>query len=221
MKEIADILGIFPYAHHAYGIESYDIIHEYIKKFIPKNECSYIISRHYDSFKINDIRSIKSLQSEKTEKPVVFILSFSTINSESQNALLKMIEEPSKNTYFIFIFPNIKKLLSTLQSRLSLISISQKTIKNTKKKIEVDNFIDMNLQQRLDYIKKITDKKSKIIITRADILSFLNNLETRLSHTKTTYSQQIMIESIFNARDAIHKKSSSIKMILEMLAINI
>ena len=209
-----------PYSHHAYGIESSQNITELLKDIIPREECSYIFDRHYDSFKIDDARAIKSLQTEKTEKAAVFILSFILMNREAQNALLKALEEPTPNTYFILVFPNVKKLLPTLQSRLSLIRLNTEgSVDDTERKIVLKDFIAMTLQERFNLIKESTDKKSEESMTKSDVLTFLNDLELHL-HTEKNKKPETL-ETLFKARDYLGSNGASVKMILEMVAIHL
>jgi len=208
-----------PYSHHAYGIESSENILKAVKGQIPFEECSYIFDRHYESFKINDARAIKSLQAEKTEKAAIFIISFTLINREAQNALLKVLEEPTANTYFILIFPNIKKLLPTLQSRLSYIRLQREDRKDRERKINMKEFIGMSLEERFKIIKQLTDKKSAEPIGKSDILFFLNDLEMYF-HTSENKNPEAL-DSLFKARSYLDANGASTKMILEMIAIHI
>ena len=210
----------FPYSHHAYGIESSQNVTNTLKEMIPREECSYIFDRHYDSFKIDDARAIKSLQAEKTEKAAVFILSFILINREAQNALLKVLEEPTPNTYFILIFPNTKKLLPTLQSRLSVIRMQIKDmVDEAERRIVLSSFMSMSLQERFETIKGLTDKKSEAPITKSDVLTFLNDCEVYFHEQKI--NKPDVLDTVFKARDYLGANGASVKMILEMLAIHL
>lgn len=208
-----------PYSHHAYGIESSENITPELKRSIPFEECSYIFDRHYDSFKIDDARAIKSLQAEKTEKAAVFIISFTLMNREAQNALLKVLEEPTANTYFVLIFPNVKQLLPTLQSRMQLIRLRNDGQHSKERKIVVSDFISMSLQKRFDTIKKLTDKKSEEPLLKSDVLNFLNDLENHFHYEKNKNPE--IIDSVFKARSYLGANGASTKMILEMIAMNI
>ncbi|MCA9352356.1 hypothetical protein KC866_03115 [Patescibacteria group bacterium] len=208
-----------PYSHHAYGIESDQDIIAQTKSVIPKDECSYIFDRHYDSFKIDDARAIKSLQAEKTEKAAVFIISFTVINNEAQNALLKVLEEPTANTYFILIFPNAKKLLPTLQSRLSLVHVDITEGNDTERKLPVSSFITMSLQERFDTIKELTDKKNTDALSKSDMLLFLNDLERYLN--EQSVKQADVFDVVFRARSYLNANGASHKMILDMIAMHV
>lgn len=206
-----------PFLHHAYGIESAHSIAADIEMVIPRSEFSYVVHKHYDSLKIADARQIKSLQSEKTEKASLFILEFTLINREAQNTLLKVLEEPTANTYFILVFPNRKMLLPTLQSRLQFINYQSKVEKHTESVIDVADFVESTLQSRFDVIKKLTDKKSDTPLKKSDCMRFLNTLEEYLHEHKQLKNLHV----VFKARQYLSANGASVKMILEMLAIEI
>ncbi|MCA9353036.1 hypothetical protein KC901_02535 [Patescibacteria group bacterium] len=209
-----------PYSHHAYGIESSHNVIEQLKNIIPINDCSYIFDKEYDTFKIDDARAIKSLQSEKTEKAAIFILRWTLINTEAQNALLKVLEEPTPNTYFILLFPNAKMLLPTLQSRLSMLYHQEGEHDDTReRKIILSSFLTMSLQERFDIIKQLTDKKSENTLTKADVLLFLNDLERYLHEQKNIDSETM--GTVFEARNYLEAKGASMKMILDTIAMHL
>lgn len=211
-----------PYSHHAYGIESPHSLREMVKSNIPLESCSYIFDKTYDSFKIDDAREVKQLQSEKTEDASVFILEFSIINNEAQNALLKVLEEPAANTYFILIFPNTRYLLPTLQSRLSLVRSDMSQKSDEKSRLDFTSFFNMNLQERLAFIKQITDKKQDPLLKKSEVGAFLNEAETYYSKKTDKSKHDIAImEGIFNSRNYLQAKGASNKMILENLALQI
>ena len=74
----------------------------------------------FKSLKVDDIRNLKSiiLQSSMIDKDRFIILDdIELFNKNSLNALLKIIEEPSKRNYFILINNRTKPILDTIKSR--------------------------------------------------------------------------------------------------------
>tara|TARA_Y100000816_G_C26106610_1_gene588291 strand:- start:826 stop:1761 length:936 start_codon:yes stop_codon:yes gene_type:complete len=105
-------------------LETSDIYYQY------KNEIfQNIISLHgsnYDTVKIENIRNLKKniLQSSLLNNDRFIILDDAELfNINSLNALLKIIEEPNKNNYFILINNKSKPLLDTIRSRCIEIKI--------------------------------------------------------------------------------------------------
>tara|TARA_A100001011_G_C14236739_1_gene811361 strand:+ start:625 stop:1569 length:945 start_codon:yes stop_codon:yes gene_type:complete len=80
----------------------------------------YLNLHEGDNIKIDDVRNLKDLLLKSTlnNKPrFVVINEVEYLNINSINALLKVIEEPSDNNYFILINNNQAELIETLSSR--------------------------------------------------------------------------------------------------------
>ncbi len=83
-----------------------------------------------DGKKNISVAQIRSLRSEAYVKPHiaacrVFIIDMAdTMNEQSQNALLKVLEEPPGGTYFLLIAESKASLLDTIISRCTVLSLS-------------------------------------------------------------------------------------------------
>lgn len=92
-----------------------------------------LINQEGESIKIKTIREIKeklsfsAYQANKTRYFVFLDAHLTTI--PAQNALLKSIEEPPKNTQIILITNNPQKLLDTIRSRCQLIILGDQNEK--------------------------------------------------------------------------------------------
>ncbi|MDB9760865.1 AAA family ATPase [Pelagibacteraceae bacterium] len=99
-----------------------DINSNFYKSVLNKT-CSDIIFLNIDegeNIKIDDIRNLKSVlsRSSLSNKPrFVVIDEVEYINSNSANALLKTLEEPSANNYFVLINNQQSDLIETISSR--------------------------------------------------------------------------------------------------------
>ena len=102
----------------------------------------YISGADFKTITIEDIRNlkIKILQSTISNKDRFIIFDdIELFNNNSLNALLKILEEPSKKNYFFLINNKSKTLLETIKSRALEIKII------------------LNQSQRLDIINKLVD----------------------------------------------------------------
>ena len=102
----------------------------------------YISGADFKTIKIEDIRNlkIKILQSTISNKDRFIIFDdIELFNNNSLNALLKILEEPSKKNYFFLINNKSKPLLKTIKSRALEIKIL------------------LNQSQRLNIINKLVD----------------------------------------------------------------
>ena len=73
-----------------------------------------------ESIKVQDMRELKILVGEEPRfapKRVVALLEAQSLTIESANTLLKVLEEPSTHTLFVFTTPQRERLLPTLVSR--------------------------------------------------------------------------------------------------------
>lgn len=98
----------------------------------------YIKGANFKSVKIEDIRNLKSkiFQSTILNKDRFIIFDdIDLFNHNSLNALLKTIEEPSKNTYFFLINNKAKPLLETIKSR----ALEIKIILNENQRLKIIN----------------------------------------------------------------------------------
>ena len=117
----------------------------------------YINGSDFKSVKVEDIRNLRTriFQSTILDKDRFIILDdVEVFNHNSLNALLKIIEEPSKKNYFFLINNKSKMLLETIKSR----SIELKIILSENQRLEIiDKLINhFKLELILD------PKKSKL-----------------------------------------------------------
>ena len=103
---------------------------------------------------IDQIRSLKEFLNKSLltgNFRYVILNDIERFNTNSSNALLKILEEPNSNTYFFLIYNKQKKLLDTIRSRCieTKIQMSEKTRKNVIKLLQKINNYDNN--QVLDY----------------------------------------------------------------------
>lgn len=212
----------WPPRHHAYILSSIHTSGDALKEAMAAKEVSYIYDKNYDAFTINDARMVKDLQSEKTDSACVFILSFSVINHEAQNALLKVLEEPASNTHFFLLYPNVKQLLPTLQSRLEELELTAHEEKEeVALPIGVQEFLGLSLPQRFAWIKERTDAKAgENKLSKEEVKRFLYALEKNFAN-KPTKSTVETLEVIYEAQRCMNANGASVKMILDMVATHV
>ena len=132
-----------------YDISNFEINPENrtFKTILNKSNPNLISINIYDDKKFIDINQIRELilnlkKSSFNDKPkFILIDNIEFLNASSVNALLKILEEPSENIFFILINNN-KKILSTLLSRC----INFKIFLSNKVSLNIaDKLLDGNL----------------------------------------------------------------------------
>ncbi len=209
---------------HAYGIEGQtDFICKNIISIL-NDKCGVSVEGNPDfqvlalkSFGINDARNLIEMAGRLpfSGSKKYFVISFTQATREAQNALLKLLEEPTEGTHFFLLVPSHEILLPTLRSRLFLISeIINKKISSSRAK----DFIQATPKRRLILVKKIIDAKDKV-----EAINFLNELEEHihsLISTKNVSSYEYNgLHNIIQARGYLNDRAPSIKMLLETVAL--
>ncbi|MDD4027075.1 MAG: hypothetical protein PHO75_02690 [Candidatus Shapirobacteria bacterium] len=90
-----------------------------------KNPDIFIIDQN-SGWKVEKIREINNFLSQKPfchQSKIVIIFEAENLNVESQNTLLKNLEEPGENNYFILSTNKLKTILPTIISRCQTIKI--------------------------------------------------------------------------------------------------
>ncbi|MBQ3438169.1 MAG: ATPase [Fusobacterium sp.] len=173
--------------------KSYEIALEFSKELFTKNikdnillinEIKKKVAREtyadlfiIDNLTIDTIRDLikKTYTTSHEGNGKVFILkNIENIRKESANAILKVIEEPTKNNFFILI-SNRLNILSTIKSR----SIVHKIVKYSPEDLEVDKYTYEFFSGSSTDIKKFKEAKLELSTEESfkNIGKFLKNYE--------------------------------------------
>lgn len=168
-----------------------------------------------DGLKVDEIRELaykSSSSSYEGNKKVFIIKDISKMRKEASNALLKLIEEPNKGSFFILLNTNLN-ILPTIKSRSILVKIKRRTAKE----LEVDDFtysffrgksediekfkmLDIDLEKGYSYqeiakaIKGYEESKEleyKINIYKA-LRDFINNKNYLKTYEKVFFAEEIV-----------------------------
>tara|TARA_B100001939_G_scaffold198677_1_gene170842 strand:- start:761 stop:1693 length:933 start_codon:yes stop_codon:yes gene_type:complete len=107
----------------------------------------YLQGSDFKSIKVDNIRDLKSkiLKSSIVDKERFIILDdVELFNINSLNALLKIIEEPSKKNYFILINNKTKPLIDTIKSRCLEIKVILDEVKRVEIITKLVNFYKLD-----------------------------------------------------------------------------
>lgn len=107
------------------------------------------------NFKIEDVRKIIDFQNSKSSEKRFLITNRNIRNTVVQNALLKVLEEPTENTFLVFFVKNKAMLLPTFLSRCQIINIEN----NNSLLVNLNDKIEKG-EERDIIIKKILNSKT-------------------------------------------------------------
>ncbi len=165
---------------------------------------------HFERMSIDDARS---LIDEVRLRPIVrtyrtFVLICDVMPPETQNALLKLFEDPNEHTLFYLIIPYQELLLPTLRSRLNVIHIGTGVHVN-------DSFSDF---QKLSYADRLAVIVEKIKTDdTAWIAEIMKGFEQHIRMKRdSTHIQDTLLVTTY-----MHTPGNSKKMLLEHLALTL
>ncbi len=226
--------------HHAYLIEGEreNAVKE-ITNRLEQFGCKVIanpdfIHLYFDILKIEDAFNLREMASKKSFAggKKIFLICLNSITRDAQGALLKVFEEPGENTHFFVVLPDSSALFPTLRSRFYPIYADA----GSDFKKEAEKFIAMPPRERVAFLNEFLKEKEAEAAegefklddsVRTKAQRFLNALEAALWPLSR---QKILSDSrhafpylshIFEVRQYLRQAGSSVKTLLEALALYI
>jgi len=136
----------------------------------------------------------------------ILIDNIENLNKNSINALLKIIEEPNQNVYFILISNNEKKILPTLKSRCLTFKINLTFYEsiNVSNQILNNNIFDIINHDLISYYHSPGDiinlinfsKEKNIDLKDYTIVNLLNNIIENGYYKKNKFIKKLLINYI-------------------------
>lgn len=217
--------------HHAYLLVGGDAIQAELILMLEKKHAIKthgnpdFTAQKFENLTIDDARQLIEAAEVKpttADGKRIFILTMNSITVEAQNALLKLLEEPSEYVHFFLIVPSAHLLLPTVKSRLSMIGSPGKSENDPAADLaEAKKFLSMTAPKRLEMIKSLIEDIAKEKKTKQDAVDFLNQIQAAVYVSKGSKNGARELETIETARKYMNDRAPSLKMLLEYVALNI
>jgi len=235
-KGVGKFTLINHFLNYIYDKDNYDLKNKSINSQTPFykqylnsifSDIIYLSGDNFKNVKVDDIRGLKSkiLKTNISEKERFIILDdIELFNTNSLNALLKIIEEPTSKNYFVLINNQTKPLMETICSRSLEIKILLsnetriKVIESLIQNNDLEVFIDFNSSNLTPgnflSFNKICEE-NKINVDG----EFLQNLEILLNFYKKTKNinliNMILFLTDYHFYNLKEKKNDNIEKIIE------
>ncbi len=198
---------------------------DYITKFCGKEKIDTIdttLNSFEKAIGIEDVRNIRKsifLKPFKSKTKAIIIEAYEGITTESQNALLKILEEPPNNTIIIVVISKQDIVLPTILSRCKIVELKEEksdfSDNDTSKlndyfnillngevgdKLKLAQDIAKNKEADAELEKITVFVRKKLIENYNDpkYLNFLKQLQKTYSIIKSTnVNQRIALENLF------------------------
>lgn len=164
------------------------------------NNPDFIPINRESGWTIENIRSLKNFLSKKPfnhDSKIILIEDADNLNTESQNALLKTLEEPGEGNYIILTTQKSAKLLPTILSRCNIIKIRE-----TKSNNQSVSLISSSSNTVTDLLKSeqlVSDKESTLNFLQTQL-----ELYQELLVKEPTIQNQKTIEKLIKSMDMIN-----------------
>ena len=162
---------------------------------------------------IRQARSWLSLSPISSDKKALIITQADTMNTQAQNAFLKFLEEPAKNTYIFLIINHKDQILPTIYSRVQALyfsgSVQQNNIEDNIALQNILNTNDISERMRIwtqekihkdgihDWLKHaVPALRARVINTKSkQVASSTRDLLEKLAHPKSQ-NWQLVAENL-------------------------
>ncbi|MFA6416000.1 MAG: hypothetical protein WCW56_00755 [Candidatus Paceibacterota bacterium] len=170
----------------------------------------------------DDARFLRSFQTGKdfAGRGRYLVVSFSAMDNEPQEVLLKTLEEPATDSHFFLVVPSADFFRPTILSRVYRLDATAEISEEDNGDLE--KFLGLDPAERGDYLLKtfLSDGQIK---DRAGLLDWINRLEVfireRVDLKLISDNMALVFKEIFLAKKLLNGPRASAKMILEHLAL--
>lgn len=180
-----------------------------------------VIMLRYGLFSAEDARKVSEIASSApiAGDTKAVVIAAARAYHESQNALLKVFEEPPPGTFLFLILPTLGGLLPTLRSRVQILETGEKK----KRKIgeEAEAFMNATKEKRSALIKKLTSGKDEDDRreNRDEAIQMVNDIEAVAYAHKDSPHARALLEDISSLRSYLYDRSAPLRMILEHISL--
>ncbi|HQU07654.1 MAG: hypothetical protein B7X04_02000 [Parcubacteria group bacterium 21-54-25] len=192
-----------------------------------------VVVRQYGLFSVEDARALSAFA---TLAPVAgetkaLVIVLDRIYHEAQNALLKLLEEPSAGTVIILVVPQFSMLLPTVRSRvISLPSSHAALVSSVDAPIseEAQVFLHATQEKRTTLIKKLVGGKDEDARRRGRdaAIRIVDDIERAVhqafQHEQHPQKRRVLLRVLSDIeilRGYLYDRAAPVRMILEHLSL--
>lgn len=184
-----------------------------------------VVVLRYELFPVEDARKIGELASRVPSKgeAKLIVIAATRLFHESQNALLKVFEEPAPGTTIILIVPSEGVIIPTLRSRLIELSGDSEAEKVPE---HVKAFLEGNAAEREKLVAKLldrakSDKAEEKQAARSEALALASGLMRAAYKKREDSDTRAFLSDLDRFIPILHERSAPLKPIFEHLLMTI
>ncbi len=147
---------------------------------------------------------------------LVIIKDAQYLGVDSQNSLLKTLEEPPTYAVIVLITSSIKSLLDTVISRCKIIRLQNSNPTQTESKISLKQLIENDIKYALDLVENIT----KDLEGKSEVIEIINDMQLQLREIENDVDP-IIFSKLQKAKEEIETTNVSVKIALYKLILDL
>ncbi len=162
------------------------------------------------------VREWISIKPYQQKIKLVIIKNAQYLGIDSQNSLLKTLEEPPTYAVIVLITNSIKSLLDTVISRCKIIKVQNTNESQLESKISLKQLIDNDLKYALD----ITENITKDLEGKSEAIEIINDMQLQLRQIENDVDP-IIFSKLQEAKEDIETTNVSVKIALYKLILDL
>ena len=174
----------------------------FLKEILKDKKETIFINSEEKILKIDTARMITSLGLQKSTKRIVVINDAHKFQNQSQNTLLKTLEEPFSKTIFVLITHRFYKILPTIRSRSILIRFGLVSFEETVKILKEKGYRAKEIELALNFYPgqpgkalKFLENKNKREVFQKFILANQEDKVLLIDELKNNFSLSEFLEN--------------------------
>ncbi len=148
----------------------------------------------------------------EADKKIFVLLHAENMNEASQNKILKTIEEPPKNTYYIIACTGLSRILQTIKSRVKMIELDELSAFDIQKML-TDSGISDNKAQIFATCSNGNGSFAEKLATDDDFIEFFNQIVSCFYDIKGS-RDVLRYSNIFNSKNVDKKEFLDVFMMI-------
>ena len=175
-----------------------------------------VVTLEYTTVTISDVRSLIATASRRPValKSILLVVCFETINTEAEQALLKILEEPPLTTKFLLLVPHSYRPLPTISSRVY--ELPPKEILEAVDSSAFTIFMECSYKNRLELVANNCGEKKNLMWQsqmKGGLAAYVAKVSSMISLPTLETCAMILGQ--------LDSRGSSTKMLLEELALTL
>lgn len=131
--------------------------------------------------RVDDVREIIEIATKHKVKRIYLFENADNMSTSAKNALLKITEEPPRNAYLIMTVKNIDRMLKTIKSRATILTMDSYNIHNLEEYIKLKKY-NLTAEEKEMVCRICTNPGEVDRIIEYDITAFYNYVKTVVEH---------------------------------------